>query len=355
MSYNTGYIKFYREILEGPINNSDHLLSLWVRMLSWAQTKPSSLLVKGVKVELAIGELLFSQARYAAAKRISRRTVQQHLSSLASLGAIRLRCGQHGTIVTIVKYREYYPELYANEPATRPATPAGEVAGSPAGGVAHTKKKELRTYDSNIGEPPVGSPQPGDEQPGLPGLTNPPPNPEEKPKRVRSGKALVKTWEPTHPWDAAFKRLSTAYKWADVFDVKQDAALLDGAMERYGFNKQDMLYLVEELELYLNGEKGHQVKSVRNTFHTFCQTRQKSRLKNGAGATTSNFNRQGWGKGAQASGNLKPGFHARGVDEYKGDADYTTDTAYRMLNEAKAKQAADAANNAVQPQEESVG
>lgn len=354
----TGHIILDRDCIEGDIGKDPTRLWIWTKLLSRANIRPATIVIHGVTHSMEIGELFVCQTSLAAEIRVHRNTIARCVQYLRKSGRIGVRTVRTGIIVSISKYREYYPMLYGDGahpgayPGANQRAHSGAYPGRDSG--AHNKKKELRTNSLLEGETPVGS-EPS--QPSL--LPNLPPPPGDSPqaqKRVRAGSKLLKVWDPTHPWDAAFKRLSTAYKWADVFDVKQDAGLLDGAMVRYNFTRQQVLELVEELELYLNGEQGAKVKSVRNTFHTFCQVRQKNSFKNGAGAATGNFHRGGWGKGAQASGNLKPGFHARGADEYKGDADYTTDTAYRMLNEAKAKQAADAAsNNAVQPQEESVG
>ncbi len=105
----TGWIKFYRKIMESPVwDLSDAQLRVWLTCLLMANNKDRKWLHD--EVPIPRGSFVTSKENLAKTARVSRRVVRGALTNLERIGSIRAKTRANKfTFITVVNFDVYQP------------------------------------------------------------------------------------------------------------------------------------------------------------------------------------------------------------------------------------------------------
>lgn len=105
--FDQGWIKMYRSAVEGDIGSNAYCLSLFVRLLSWANLRPTTIRFNGAPREIPRGALVVGVRELASAVGCGRETVHRHLQYLERRDTICREVGTEGTLITVKNFERY--------------------------------------------------------------------------------------------------------------------------------------------------------------------------------------------------------------------------------------------------------
>ena len=135
-----GWIKLYRKMLDSDLWLGEKFTrgQAWVDLIALARFQRGHVRLKGVRIDLARGDLSFSEVSLADRWKWSRGKVRRFLAELERDQQIVQRKTNATTVLTIVNYELYQSRDTANE--TLDDT-ANETANSTANGTQNKKEK----------------------------------------------------------------------------------------------------------------------------------------------------------------------------------------------------------------------
>ncbi|MCM2323507.1 MAG: hypothetical protein NDJ90_09625 [Oligoflexia bacterium] len=102
-----GWFKLYRSAIESDIGDNAYCLALFIRLLSWATLKPTTIRFNGVPREIPRGSLVIGISELGEKIGCARGTVYRHLLYLESRNTIRREIATEGTLISIVNFERY--------------------------------------------------------------------------------------------------------------------------------------------------------------------------------------------------------------------------------------------------------
>lgn len=111
-----GWVKLERKIINHWIYQDDRKFKWWCTLLLFANHEPRKILIKGVLVEIARGDLVRSYESLATVWMVSKKTVKTFLELLQSDGMVRLENLKVCTRITICNYGTYQDSVNADSP-----------------------------------------------------------------------------------------------------------------------------------------------------------------------------------------------------------------------------------------------
>lgn len=102
-----GWIKVYRSMLDGDIGQNGNCLGLFIRLLAWANLKPSKVRFNGATLELPRGSLLMGVRDIAEKMHCDKNTVLRHMRFLEKRGTLTRKFAMEGSVIEIVNFEEY--------------------------------------------------------------------------------------------------------------------------------------------------------------------------------------------------------------------------------------------------------
>lgn len=111
-----GWVKLDRKIINHWIYADDAKFKWWVTLVMLANHEPRKILIKGVLVEIARGDLVRSYESLAALFMVSKKTVKVFLELLQKDGMVRLENLKVSTRITICNYGSYQDSVNADSP-----------------------------------------------------------------------------------------------------------------------------------------------------------------------------------------------------------------------------------------------
>lgn len=178
------------------------------------------------------GECVFGYRKLASQYRVNINAVQRAVDFLRRNGKISTQTSTHGTVVTIIKYDEFFvlKEDTSTQTSTKPV------------------QDQYKTSTSSIRKTIKGKTH----------LSGP------RPERVTS-------WEATEPLAKVFENLQASSRYAEVFDLERDRTHLSEIQKRYDLSLNELEQITWELKLWSESPKGEKMKSPRGTLATFAK------------------------------------------------------------------------------------
>ncbi len=104
-----GWIKMYRSLTDSEVWNLDRYSKgqAWVDMLLLANHKPNTFFIRGIEMNLEIGQLAYSQVTLSKKWKWNRRTVNKFISWLEKRQMIHSKINKVCTVITILNYNKY--------------------------------------------------------------------------------------------------------------------------------------------------------------------------------------------------------------------------------------------------------
>lgn len=153
----SGWVKFYRETVDGDIGQRPFLLGLFVKLLLWANWKPSDAMFMGERIKLQPGQLLTGLRDLSpdVEEDPYLHRVRNALEYLEKRGTITQATSNRGRLITICNWSEYQvsEDVERNSIAIQTQTESNLSANAPQ--LSKEGKKE-RKKETNTPLPPKG-------------------------------------------------------------------------------------------------------------------------------------------------------------------------------------------------------
>ena len=136
-----GWIKLYRKLLSSDLWLGEKFTrgQAWVDLIGLARFRGGHVRLKGVRIDLALGELAFSEVSLAKRWKWSRGKVRRFLAELERDRQIVQRKTNVTSVITIVNYELYQSPDTADE---TPDDTASDTANGTADGTQNKKEKK---------------------------------------------------------------------------------------------------------------------------------------------------------------------------------------------------------------------
>lgn len=102
-----GFFSIERRVLDEDMRGDVALYAIWTTLIGWAAIADSKEKVGRQQVILKRGQILTGREELAEQWNLGQKVVRRCLTYLEETGRIGQQKGQHGTIITILKYEEY--------------------------------------------------------------------------------------------------------------------------------------------------------------------------------------------------------------------------------------------------------
>jgi Bacterial regulatory proteins, crp family len=105
--FGNGWFKVYRSAIFGDIGSNPVCLAIFIRLLSWAALKPTTVRFNGEPRTISRGTVVIGIRALAEAVGCARETAHRNLKYLEKRDTIRREVGTEGTLITIVNFDRY--------------------------------------------------------------------------------------------------------------------------------------------------------------------------------------------------------------------------------------------------------
>ena len=112
---NNGWIKIHRKLLDNPIANKPHYLSVWITLLLLASHKEYEVLVGDKKILIKRGQLLTGRKKLAEATGVQESKIERILKRLENDQQIEQQSTNKFRLITINNYDSYQIDEQQNE------------------------------------------------------------------------------------------------------------------------------------------------------------------------------------------------------------------------------------------------